>query len=126
MTAISRFWVFLLLAGLACFNLTAQESRKAVMSLSVEQSKDPESLKTVITGHLADGKPELAIPYMEAFLAMGDSSGSTPGEQAWLYLQLADGYGKKGEEKLAAKNLLRSVPLAGREFGTNTKNYQDF
>jgi len=118
--------LLLLLSGLNFHRISAQEAPGQLPLLTPEEQKDPEMVKAVLVTLVGKKRPDLALPYMEAFLAMGKKNGATPGELMWIYLNMADGQRLLGREEEALTSILGAVAL-GRTFGDlNTREYQDF
>jgi CHAT domain-containing protein/TolA-binding protein len=82
-------------------------------------------LKSIFSRYIQSKHYTEAIPYLEAYLALGDESGSSAGEQSSFWLYLGDAYWKSDREKDAVAAYLRSVPLAQKQLGPNCAEFQN-
>lgn len=82
-------------------------------------------LKSIFSGYIGSKQYVEAIPYLEAYLALGDKSGSTPGEQSSFWLYLGDAYWKSDREQDAVAAYLNSIPLAQKQLGSNSAEYRE-
>lgn len=69
--------LFLVTAVLLPRLLMAQEGDPRLPLLTAEEQKNPDFLKAVFVSLSEENRADLALPYMEAFMAMEEKNGAT-------------------------------------------------
>ncbi len=118
--------LFLFSAALLPCLLMAQDGDPRLPLLSAEEQKNPDFLKAVFVSLSEENRADLALPYMEAFMAMDEKNGATPGERLWIRLQMADGYRMLGREEEAVASIVEAVNQARFVEELTPGDFQDF
>ncbi len=118
--------LFLVTAALLPCMLMAQDADPQLPLLNAEEQKNPGFLKAVFVSLSEKNRPDLALPYMEAFMAMDEKNGATPGERLWIRLQMADGYRMLGREEEAVASIVEAVSQARSVEELTPGDFQDF
>ena len=120
------FALFLVTATLLPCLLMAQDADPQLPLLNAVEQKNPGFLKAVFVSFSEKNRPDLALPYMEAFMAMNEKNGATPGERLWIRLQMADGYRMLGREEEAVASIVEAVSQARSVEELTPGDFQDF
>lgn len=119
------FVVVLLFAGFIPLPGRTQETGDLSL-LTPEERIDPEMVKAVMVTLVEEKRPDLALPYMALFLAMGDRNGASPAELVWIYLNRTDGFRALGREDEALASLQEAVAQSRKIGDCRSRDYQDF